>query len=297
MTTAPEYAKLTVIRGSNSYKMTDYARLYGIMGAGMAPLHRIETRGPLQHGSTDRGFRLDPRQMRLLFYFTRAGGAFWDNRDSLISIFSPSDSPLILRFDLGNGARRQIKGHALPFGMNTDPGKPNYQTLAVDVVCNNPLFYDPTTKSKIFAGSFSGDTLQVPMSVNMFVGSSTLDLTKAINYAGSFRSYPFLIRISGMITDPKITNEATGEILDFTGTTIADGSYYDIDLRHSHKTVVDENDTNKIDDLTAESDIATWHLATEQEVSGGVNSIVVEGSSINSNTEILMQWYEYYLGI
>jgi len=287
---------LRVIRGGTSYLMTDYARLYQVMGAGLAPLHRIQQRGPLQHGITDRGFRLDARNLRLLFYFTRKDEAFFNNREMLTRIFAPSDNPLTLRFDLANGERRQIEGHARALDLNTDPSRPTYQNFAVDIICPDPTFYDPTDFIITLESSYSGTANQVPMPVPMFVGSSELGASEVISYNGSFREFPYLIRIYGQITDPIVTNNSTGEVLDFTGTTIADGDYYDIDLRYSYKTVKDNNGANKIADLTDASDLATWHLATSDEVIDGINSITVSGSSINSNAKVVIRYYERFLG-
>ena len=287
---------ISVIRGNNTYLLDDYAKVYGIYGLGPANLRRLITRGPLQHGDTDRGFRLEARTIRLMMYFMETDD-YWGRRNDLVEIFAPTVSDLVLRFDLANGNRRHINAHALGFPMNTNPSEPGYQKINVDLRCADPSFFDPVTKSVSFAVSYGSNSMQVPLGIPWMVGSSLLDQTKTINYTGSWKSYPHLIRIYGQITSPVITNLATGEKLDFTGVTIADGDYYDIDLRYSYKTVKDKTGVNKIADLTTDSDLSSWHLAAMPEISDGNNAIHATGTSINSNTEILIQYYDRFSGV
>ena len=85
--------------------------------------------------------------------------------------------------------------------------------------------------------------------------------------------------------------------MDFTDTTIATGHYYDIDCRYGYKTVLLDGTTNKIADLTAASDLATFHLAADPEVVGGANNINVTGSAIDANTKVTVTYTRRYIGI
>jgi hypothetical protein len=116
---------------------------------------------------------------------------------------------------------------------------------------------------------------------------------QTIAYAGTFPEYP-IITVEGPITDPVITNETTGEVLDFTGITIAAGTVYTIDLRYGYKTVVNQAGTNKIADLTAASDLATWHLEIAPIASGGNNIITASGTATTGDTVITLTYYKRY---
>jgi hypothetical protein len=89
----------------------------------------------------------------------------------------------------------------------------------------------------------------------------------------------------------------TGEVLDFTGTTIGAGEWYELDLRYGYKTVLDNSGANVVSDLSSDSDLATWHLATDPEAAGGINSITVTGSAVTEATSVHLVWFERYLGI
>ena len=52
---------ITTRLGSESFTFS----YLGDQGFGLAPLHRITTRGPLQHGDSDIDFRLDPRILQI----------------------------------------------------------------------------------------------------------------------------------------------------------------------------------------------------------------------------------------
>jgi hypothetical protein len=133
-------------------------------------------------------------------------------------------------------------------------------------------------------------------------------MTVDIDYAGLSRlgapEYP-RFRILGPITDPMLTNETTGEVIDLSdngGIVLADPTeWIDIDL--TDKTMLDQ-DGNSVDQyLTVASDLATWHLAAagERLPSGayctGTNTIRVTGSGINSDTVVVMSYFDRYSGV
>jgi hypothetical protein len=94
-----------------------------------------------------------------------------------------------------------------------------------------------------------------------------------------------------------ITNQTTDEKLDFTGITISAGDYYDIDLRYGRKTAVDSNGDSVLDELTNDSDLATWHIAAAPEAPGGANSIHVSGTAITTATKVDIAWLNRHIGI
>lgn len=290
---------LELIRGSTTLDISDEINYQHEQndGFGMPPLHRITERGPLQDGVTDRGYRLDPRPIALVIpMLTDTWSDHYDRREALLDVLNPGYDEIIqLRFTLPDGSQRQIDTHlaAGPVFTTKDQiaGGSNMRA-GFTLVAPDPSWYDLTPGSATFALGGGADTWPVPFSVPFTVGASTIDITTVIDYQGSYISYPHLIRITGPITDAIITNNATGEKLDFTGTTIAGGDYYDIDCRYGYKTVVDAAGANKISKLTTDSDLVTFHLAIKQS-----NSIRVQGSSITASTVVQISYVTRYLGV
>lgn len=284
---------LELIRGGTAYSLDDgtYCKWTGDDGWGIAPLHRLTERGPLQHGDTDRGYRLDPRVGQLaLIILADTEDAMYAARDTLMGLFAPT-APLALRWTLA-GRTRQIDVN-LVGGMTMSSTERGVwaQKVAVTLRAPDPTFYDPAGEAVTFALGGGGDALVIPMVVPMVVGASVIDASAAVANAGNWLSYPHLIRITGPIEDCVITNETTGEVLDFAGVTIAGGDHYDLDLRYGYKTVVDATGANKIADLTAGSDLATWHLQP------GDNSLRVTGINATEATRVDISFFLRYLGI
>jgi hypothetical protein len=253
----------------------------------------------MQHGATDLGFRGDPRtvQLALLIEGTSISD-YWTRRSALLNLFKPSDNPLGLRFILDNGDVRQLDCEYEDDMSLGSQGKMRYtHAVGVTLSAADPAFYDPTGKSVVFALGGGSAAFAVPMAIPLNIGASALNQAVTISYDGSWLALPYRIRIVGPITDACITNLAIDEKLDFDGVTIDAGHYYDIDCRYSEKTVVDDEDTNKIADLTTDSDLATWHLASDPDIADGLNSIRVTGSSVTAATEVYIQWLDKFVGI
>jgi hypothetical protein len=282
-----------------SYSLDDGTYCYwtGDDGLGMAPMHRLSERGPLQHGITDRGYRLDPRTVRLVLDITASTQADWESkRSSLLEIFKPSNTAMALELAF-SAATYRLDCHYI--GQMTMPSSERYrwnQTVLVELLAPDPTFYNPTLVESFFALGGGEDKLEVPMEVPMKVGTTSLNSSKTITYTGDFRAYP-IITVYGPITSPVITNATTGDKLDFTGTTIAAGDWYEIDCRYGYKTVVDQDDANVISNLTDDSDIATFSIEPDPDATDGINTLTVTGSSVTAATNVRVAYYTRYLGV
>jgi hypothetical protein len=265
----------------------------------MPPQHNITERGPLQHGSTYRGYRLDERLINLVFLLEASAGdlaSMYDQRAPLLDLFKPSRD-LKLRFDLPNGKTRQID-----IRYNSDMSMPwrvddwAHQKFAITLKATDPTFYDPVINSVSLNLSAGGTPWAIPWAIGWTIGGSTLNQVTPITYTGSFLSYP-VIQIVGPITDAVMTNEATGDKLDFTGTTIGAGHYYTIDCRYGQKTVIDDLAVDQIGKLTSGSNLATFHIADDEEAPGGINSIRLAGTGASTTTQGYLQFYTRYIGL
>lgn len=267
-------------------------------GFGVPPITRLSESGPMQHGETDRGYRLEPRIMRLTFLVratTRL--AFEQARGQILSLFKPQDDPFILQAKYTNETYR-IACHY--YGNLDLPGadmRKWNQIVAVDLKAADPLWYAKDAIYVEFGLAGGSDTMLVPTAVPMTIGSSVISMTKAITYTGTFRELP-IITITGPITDPVIENLSTSKKLDFTGTTIAAGDYYEIDLRFGHKTIVDSNGDSKLADLVfASSNLSQWALESSPDVAGGINSIRVTGTGASAASDVTILYYNRFVGI
>ena len=291
---------LSAIIGTTSYSLSSGALAYQLEedGVGMAEGHRLEERGPQQHGVTDLGFRLDPRVIQLVFVSVNASeSALYTARKELLRIFKWRETPLQLRYDLANGDVRQIDAHYIgAMTMASKDRSGQSQRFGVSLKASDPRWYDPTMRAVVFGlGGGSGSGFTVPITVPVAVGVATLDQIRSIVYAGDWLEYPLII-LKGPITNPAIQNVTTGEVLDFAGTTIVAGQSYTINLRYGYKTVTDAAGANQIAGLSTASDLATFHIEADPDAPGGVNDFRVTGSAITSATEIYLQYYDRFIG-
>ncbi len=272
-----------------------------VTGVGIAPTRRLTQRGPLQHGETDIGFRLDPRNINLVLAIKAVDRAAADTaRLTLAHIFGPRQSePVKLRHTRDDGQVRQIDCRALGIvdtPITEDERIAEFQRVGVQLVASDPNWYDPVTVNAPFI-TVTGSYWEVPMVVPLDVAPiAAIDMSDNVEYLGTFDEYP-LITLLGPLTDAVITNETTGDILDFTGTTIAGGDYYTVDLRYGYKTVTEDNGTNRIAKLTAASDLATWRLASVLETGNGVNRIHVEATSTTAASKVSIVYTNRYVSL
>lgn len=260
-------------------------------GFGMAPLHRITERGPLQHGQTDRGYRLDARLIQMVIAL-RAGGwsEMYARRRELLSFLSPM-SDCILRHTQPDGTMRQI-GVRLTDGptfSSKDRLVDRVQRAAIRLTCDDPAWYDPERKSIRATGGSGGTGFQFPGAVPWQFGGSSVDVDVVVDYGGDWVDYPEL-QVNGPIENARIENQDTGDVLEFSGLIDA-GEYVVIDLRYGAKTVIDGAGDNRISMLTGDSNLATWRLVP------GPNTINFSGGNAGAATSLVVRWYDRYLGV
>lgn len=115
-----------------------------------------------------------------------------------------------------------------------------------------------------------------------------------IPYAGNLREYP-TIAITGPVTNPSVTNLATGQTLDFGTITIGAGTTYYIDTRYGQKTVL-MGTVSKLGELTADSDLSEFHIAPSPEATGGTNVFYLNGTAMSAATRFSVAYYDRYTG-
>jgi hypothetical protein len=122
------------------------------------------------------------------------------------------------------------------------------------------------------------------------------DNVQAIAYLGTWLTYPKII-ITGPLNDAVITNQETGEKIELDYN-IPAGRIVTIDLAYGVKTITDDLGVNLIGVLSADSDLATFHIAPDPEVTNGLNHIAITGTGESiGTTQIEIQFYTRYIGI
>lgn len=287
---------ISIIVGGVETALPSLGALVGHTGWGMPDVNPYTTRAPGQHGDTWGGFALAPRFASLVFRLKQSElPAMYTLRSQLMSLFSPLYPKIIVKFVTLEGTR-YFDCH-YPGGMTMDWNVQDWaaQGIAAPLICDDAVCYDPTGLAWTFALGGGSDTFVVPYAVPYKMGASTINQSIALTYPGSWGSFP-LIRVTGPITNAKIVNSGTSETLDFTGTTINAGDYYDIDCRFGLKSVTDSAGAYKNDKLV-NSQLSTFHLAAAPEVAGGINSINVSGSSVSAATKVEVSATVWYLGV
>ena len=292
--------KLSVISGDVEYDISDGATyvLTGLDGIGMSPTKRITEQGSQQHGASDLGFRLQPRRIALALLAKGGDDAAWlERRNALLRIFRPSDTPLKLRLTSGETVRQIDCYYSGEMGMPAegDTG-PRWQRAAIELIAPDPTWYDPDGEVVAFSLG-GGGLLAIPLTVPMAVGASTIDQSIPVSYDGTWDAYP-IITLQGPMTNPVIRNQTMGDKLDFAAVTIPAGETYVIDCRYGYKTVTRQSDgANRIQDLTSDSNLATFRIGAHPDVPGGYNSIRVSASGLTTTSYVFIQFQTRYVGV
>lgn len=262
-------------------------------GFGAVPTPRVEDTAPLQHGVSDKGFKMPPRDIVL---YVELFATSWENyyqlRDQLLRYFAPSDRPGFLLVEEG-GYSRFIYGFPVS-GLGFEDSNREFQRQTVPIVihCPDPLWVSNVYSSITVQGGGSLDVGEVPSAVPFTVGTSVMSVVETLTYEGSFESHPETITIHGPITDPKITSNSTGGSIDFDGATLGANDIYTIELGHGKNKITDQNGANRIDKLSVTSDLTGFKLIPQ-----GPNTVTVTGSSISGATYVLFIWRDKYIGI
>lgn len=295
---------ITYQRGANTWPLNGFDPTSGITfyylgdnGHGLTPFHLLTQRGAYQQGETTVDYRKDPRVIVVpLLIQTETLEAQGAAREILIKMFRPSNVPGVIT--IVNGAMTRAINVRTLGGLAFDhiQGEGYFIKTAVQLRADDPTWYDPAIVNTTITPTIAGTTMPIPLLIPFTLGALSINITTTINYNGSSETYPIITAI-GPITNLKITNNSTGQVIDFTGSTIGAGRTYTINLQYGYKTVIDDLGNNRYSEVTAGSNLATWAIDPDPEVTAGVNSITVTGSGTTSTSAVTIQYNTRYDGI
>jgi hypothetical protein len=265
-------------------------------GVGLPPVQRLIERGPLQHGDTDVGFRLQPRIISLVLV---ADGddditQYWQVRRGLQRMLRPSSVPLSLRYTLPTSEVRQID---VVFAAGLGWGSADRSVLkhraAFQLRAADPTWYDPTPVVATFGLVGSGEW-EIPWEIPWNIAA--VISTEFVANPGDWEANP-IVAITGPIVDPVIRNTTTDEKLDFTGRTLALGESITVDTRYGFKTVKDQDGVSRLEWLSEDSDLATFRIAADPDAVNGINVLQISGDQFAQTTSITVVFLPRYVAL
>ena len=305
-------------------------------GMGLPPIEYITQKGPFQHGQTVLDFRLQTRLIQ--YIHRRQGCSrddYWSNRADLINFIRPNRQPANtfkpgrLRKIQPDGTKRDINA-LIVLGpvfeaRSLDKWDEWAFTEAIRFRCDDPVFFDPALQSAIWTLSnlenliFYGEALGIPGVIpdspgppdwtdrlifvgdeldsgGIWFGEDSLYQVLDVTYAGTWFSFP-IIYLVGPINQPQVHNLTLGLKIELTYD-IPAGDEVVLDLSFGNKTVIDNHGTNLIGTVTTDSNLGSFRLAPDPEVTGGVNQLQVIGDdAVIGETEVRIEWFTRYIGI
>ena len=288
---------ITYTVGASTFNLNGYDAVTGLtfgylgdQGFGLAPMHRITQRGPMQNGDSDVDFRLDPRIMQIpLFVATTSVDEHYTARGRLLSVFSPSNTVGVVTVTT-SAWTRSINVKVLGgMSFDTDPQVGYALRAVIQLRADDPTWYD--AEPHVIAGSagIAGTATAYPVIYPRTYGTANINATTTYTYDGTWQAYPVITAL-GPITGLVITNNTTGQVITTTGS-IAAGRTYTYDLRYGKKTVYDDLGNNQIATVAASSNLATWAIVV------GINSISIAASASSSPAAVAITYNTRYIGI
>jgi hypothetical protein len=291
--------RISLIRGAETLSLHDLAGVTIRLdedGLGLPPVRRLVERGPGQNGDTDIGYRLEPRIINLaLLIATEEPTAYWTARRALQRFLAPSTIPLSLRYVLPTSETRQIDvAYAGGLTWAGSERLVTAHTVGVQLRAADPTFYDPTPRSLAVTISPAPQAWDIPWAIPWSIGNAgEIDSTATEINTGDWAAYP-IITIIGPLTSVVITNQTTGDVLDFSGLSIAASEIVTIDTRPGVKSVTTQSGVNRISALSDDSDLATFRIAAHPDAASGLNVLTFRGGSGAASTSIELSYQPRY---
>lgn len=278
--------------------------LMSFTGEGMPEIEYIQQNGPMQHGASIIDYRLKPRIIQYVHVRQACDrDGYWDARADLINMLRPNRQTPGYNMKLGtlrkvlpDRSRRDIDALIQRGPLFEARDLDNWNEFGyvetLQFICPDPTFYDPTVSTAIWALS-AGSNLVFPFTFPFIFGSSIINQPLNVVYTGSWLAYP-IITVHGPIEGVIITNESTDEEIALRYI-VQSGEDVVFNLQFGNKTVTSSIYGNLIGSV--EGDIATFHLAPDPEVAGGINVLNAVGLNVDSSTQISICWNTRYIGI
>jgi hypothetical protein len=264
---------------------TDYI-LKGYDGLTASEIVPITVSGYMQSGNTFIDNKLGVRIIGLAFY-TQAPTmeSFYEKRRYIEKVFNPTLGEGVLTYTndfLSKSISAVVSASPTPiekFG--------GFQLFNVELIANNPFWYDTNINALKLGGFIGGLTL--PFAFNPYITLAQKGAVANININGDVPS-PIRVEFRNDSTNPKLTLVDTGEFIKLE-TEIADGEKVEVNTAYGNKTAIrtDINGTKT----------SAYHLVTADStffsLPVGENRISFEASA--GMAEVYIYWRNLYIGV
>ena len=285
-----------LIVGSTTYSLDNVADVFlsAYDGLGMPPVENFFDEAAQEDGGEWQGYRLRRRVIQLVIgSVAETQAVYWPLRAKLLRLLRPRAAAMNLRKTLPSGSVRQIdvrfdSGLTIP----SRDWEAGIIRTGVNLVSEDPTFYDPNQLGVEF-GIVAGMTVPTPVPTPI---NKDGEFWQVVNYLGDAESYP-VVRFWGPLTTARLDQFTTGEYLELNTTLLAD-EYIEVDCRQGYKTVKGQTGALRRSALTRESDLATFHLAANED--GGTsleNVFKATGSGMTAGvTKIQLMYSTRFMG-
>ncbi len=260
-----------------------YLRLQTLQGAGIGDLVQRVVRTPTRDGETYIESLLEPRFLLLELVVIELC-SYQDLEDlqrRLSAAFNPKNGLGTLRWTPAEITYEipAVLERGLDF--RTPSQDHRLTRILLNLRCPDPAWRLPTANTQTIAIPV-GAGLSVPITVPISFGASAA--TATITNAGDLDSPP-TITVAGPVTNPRITNNTTGKLVQFNLTLIA-GQELVIDM-DARTAVINPGGNNAMPDRSPDSE--SWPLIP------GDNSITCLTSADGSDFDF--SWFTRYVGV
>ena len=278
-------------------------------GDGLPPLTYDTTRGPFQHGFTVLGAKEPAREIDMAIRWSACNrDEYWTMRSEFINYLRPNRTdmnnpePGTLRRVLSNGDLRDLDVFLTSGPTWVYPAQWDHFSFQepLTFIAYDPILYDPTANICTLSDfEYTGDPdIVFPFEFPFVFVEDNPTVTKTCNisYEGNWESFP-VFEIEGPWTYLSIEHVETSKLIEISGYVSPAAEITTIDLTYGVKTILTDSNESLIGYLTTDSTLGTFVIQQDPLVTGGTNTINVEIGGGSAATEVVITYYDRYIGI
>jgi hypothetical protein len=292
---------------------TELEALITMTGWGIPPIGKATTRGPFQHGVTPLTLRVPSRKVTMTIHNKSCNrNDYWASRMGLIDAIRynrgglDSPTPGHLRWYRSDGQIRQLDV-ILASGPEFTPISSGWSEFSFQDVlvweADNPIIYNPSQYNQTFIGFECSilSSLQFPFnfgSSNIIFGGTICNSETpiAVNYLGNWQEFPRIL-VTGPAKNFTIVHQQLGWKLKLENYVIVAGETVTFDLTYGRKTITNNFGSSLLGYLSSDSEIGLFSIQPSPITSNGVNNFVVSAEDGDTNTTVLFDYFDRFIGI